>query len=68
MTVFEWLQSAEKEEVQEFIWEVYHCGNVDGRQYAEDSPPGNLPSFFGTMILNREIDDVAEILANYGEE
>lgn len=68
MTVFEWLQSAKKEYVQEFIWEVYHCGNVDGRHHAEDSPPWGLPSFFGTMILNQEIGDVAEIFANYGEE
>lgn len=68
MKIYEWLKIASKDEIQEFLWNVYHCGNVDGRSYGEDSPPHSLPSYFGTHIVDDTIENFNdEVMEVYGE-
>ena len=58
MTMYDWIKQASYQDLQEFLWWVYHRGNEDGRHCAEDSPPGGLPSYFGSGILNEDIEEV----------
>ena len=59
MTMSERVKAMSPEELRQFVYWVYLCGNRDGRKYLEDSP-GNW-SFFGGAMLSM---DSAEVMPN----
>lgn len=55
MTMHERVKRMSPEELRQFVYWVYLCGNRDGRQYMEDSP---VVSYFGGVMLNMDSTEV----------
>ena len=53
-TMYERIKRMTEEEMQEFIYWVYLCGNRDGQEGLEDSPGG----FFGGFMLTKKVSEV----------
>ena len=55
MNMYERVKSMSPEELRQFVYWVYMCGNRDGREHLEDSP---VISYFGGAMLNMDSTEV----------
>ena len=54
MTMYERIKDMSMEEMKQFIYWVYQCGNKDGFDGCEDSPSG----YFGGYVLTLPVTEV----------
>ena len=54
-TMYERIKRMTKEEMREFIYLVYLCGNEDGKHNLCDSPHG---SYFGGLVLTLNANEL----------
>ena len=55
-TMYNRIKRMTKEEMQEFIYWVYSCGNRDGMEGLEDSY--GIQSYFGGYLLTKKASEV----------
>ncbi len=55
MKMYERVKSMSPEELRQFVYWVYMCGNRDGSMRLEDSP---VISYFGGAMLNMDSTEV----------